>query len=259
MEQLTVVKIGGNVTDEPNALSGFLQRFAALPGYKILVHGGGKTTTALCKRLNLPQTMIEGRRLTTPETLDVAIMVYAGLVNKKIVSGLQNAGCDAIGLSGADAAVIKSTRRCRIPIDYGWVGDIEPSSVSTTRLSQLLGLGLTPVLCAITQSEGGLLNTNADTVASMLAIALCQQYEVQLMYCFEKKGVLSDPSNDESVIDLLTQAMVTDLRAKGAVQGGMIPKLDAAFRTLSSGVSSVRICHAQNILEEKKGTILAHA
>ena len=249
MEQLTIVKIGGNVTDDPNELQDFLQRFAALPGHKILVHGGGKTTTTLCKRLNLPQTMIEGRRITTPETLDVAIMVYAGLVNKKIVSALQNAGCDAIGLSGADAAVIKSIRRSRTPIDYGWVGDIEPSSVNTTRLSQLLGLGLTPVLCAITQSGDGLLNTNADTVASMLAIALCRQYDVRLIYCFEKKGVLSDPANDESVIESLTQAMVTDLRAKGAIQGGMIPKLDAAFRSLNSGVTQVRICHAHHISE----------
>lgn len=255
MEQLTIVKIGGNVTDDPAALAEFLTKFVAIEGHKILVHGGGKTTTTLCKKLNIPQTIVEGRRVTTPETLEVATMVYAGLVNKRIVSALQNAGCDAIGLSGADAGVLKSVRRTHTPIDYGMVGDIEPSLVNATRLAQLLAIGLTPVLCAITHSADGLLNTNADTVGAVLAMALCRQYEVKLVYCFEKKGVLGDPNDDDSVIETLSYPMVAELRASGAVQGGMIPKLDAAFRTLHYGVSEVRICRAQNILDNT-GTIL---
>ncbi|MCI9284544.1 MAG: acetylglutamate kinase [Muribaculaceae bacterium] len=256
MDRITVVKIGGNIVDSPEALASFVSDFAAMPGRKILVHGGGKEATRLSARLDIPTVMLEGRRVTTRETLDVVTMVYAGLINKRIVSMLQAAGCNAIGLSGADGDAIRATRRSPHPVDYGYVGDIDPSGVSASLISRLLDGGFTPVFCAITHDgHGTLLNCNADTVASSVAIASASIAPVDLVYCFEQPGVMADIDRPDSLIPLITPATYAGLRADGTVSKGMIPKLDNAFRAISAGVESVVIKHAAN-LNNPTGTTL---
>lgn len=256
MNRITVVKIGGNVVDNPDALSRFVKAFAALDGPKILVHGGGKEATRLSQRLEIPTTMIEGRRVTSRETLDVVTMVYAGLVNKRIVAMLQAAGCDAIGLSGADANVITATRRPAEPVDYGFVGDISPEGVNDRRIASLLEAGLTPVFCAITHDGNGtLLNCNADTIASSVAIGASRILPTDLIYCFEQPGVMEDIERPDSLIPLITPESYADLRARGIVNKGMIPKLDNSFHAIDSGVESVIIKHADN-LGNTLGTVL---
>lgn len=248
MKQLTVVKIGGNVIDDAQVLQTFLVRFAAIPGAKVLVHGGGKLATELACKLDVPQTMVDGRRITNAETLDIAVMVYAGLVNKRIVSALQGLGCNAIGLSGADGNIMKSTRRVKGAVDYGLVGDIRKGGVETGLMDTLLMNGYTPVLCPITNSVAdGLLNTNADTIASSVAAAMSELYKVTLTYCFEKSGVLLDAADETSVIDVIDAEILGQLKLEGIVSGGMLPKLEQAFSARESGVTEVRICHADEI------------
>lgn len=256
MNRITVVKIGGNVVDNPEALSRFVKAFAALDGPKILVHGGGKEATRLSQRLEIPTTMIEGRRVTSRETLDVVTMVYAGLVNKRIVAMLQAEGCDAIGLSGADANAITATRRPAEPVDYGYVGDISPDGVNDRLIASLLDAGLTPVYCAITHDgKGTLLNCNADTIASSVAIGASRILPTDLIYCFEQPGVMEDIERPDSLIPLITPESYADLRARGIVNKGMIPKLDNSFHAIDSGVESVIIKHADN-LGNTLGTVL---
>lgn len=256
MNRITVVKIGGNVVDNPEALSRFVKAFAALDGPKILVHGGGKEATRLSQRLEIPTTMIEGRRVTSRETLDVVTMVYAGLVNKRIVAMLQAEGCDAIGLSGADANAITATRRPAEPVDYGYVGDISPDGVNDRLIASLLDAGLTPVYCAITHDgKGTLLNCNADTIASSVAIGASRILPTDLIYCFEQPGVMEDIERPDSLIPLITPESYADLRARGIVNKGMIPKLDNSFHAIDSGVESVIIKHADN-LGNPLGTVL---
>lgn len=253
---VTVVKIGGNVVDNPQALEAFLRDFASMPGLKVLVHGGGKEATRLAKALDIPTTMIDGRRVTDRATLDVVAMVYAGLINKRIVSMLQSMGCDAIGLSGADGNAIRATRRNPEPIDFGYVGDIAPSGVNDELFSALFAQGLTPVVCAIMHDgKGNLLNCNADSVASAVAIGLSQVRPTMLVYCFEKPGVLADVDDDNSLVALITPDNYADLREGGAISGGMIPKIDTALKAVASGVASVVIKSAENLKKDRGTTI----
>ncbi|MCI9608129.1 MAG: acetylglutamate kinase [Muribaculaceae bacterium] len=255
---ITVVKIGGNVVDNPEALGRFVTDFAKLPGKKILIHGGGKEATRLSARLGIETTMIDGRRVTSRETLDVVTMVYAGLVNKRIVAALQAAGCNAIGLSGADAAVITATKRPAAPVDYGFVGDIDPAKINSSFIDTLLSSGIVPVFCAITHDgNGSLLNCNADSVASAVAIAASRIDTATLVFCFEKNGVLADVDNPDSVIPAINRANYSALRADGTVSKGMIPKIDNAFAAIDAGVDSVTIKHSDNLLSNSGTTITA--
>lgn len=245
---LSVVKIGGNVIDSDAALADFLADFAALPQPKILVHGGGKLATRLSEKLGIPTTMIDGRRVTDAETLQVAAMVYAGWINKRIVAQLQALGCNAIGLSGADANAIPATRRSPIPIDFGFVGDINPQQVGAKAIRHLTDGGFTPVFCAITHDgKGTLLNSNADTVASSLAMAMANLCPTQLIFCFEKDGVLANPDDDSSVIPTITPDTYRELKEAGVVSKGMIPKLDSSFKAIEGGLKQVVIKHAKNL------------
>ena len=254
--RITVVKIGGNVVDNPEALSRFVREFAALQGPKILVHGGGKEATRLSSKLEIPTTMIDGRRVTSRETLDVVTMVYAGLVNKRIVSMLQAEGCNAIGLSGPDGNAITASRRPAEPGDYGFVGDISPDGVNERLLATFLGLNFTPVFCAITHDgQGTLLNCNADTIASAVATAAARILPTDLVYCFEQPGVMEDIERPDSLILLITPSSYAELRERGVVSKGMIPKLDNSFRSIEAGVDSVVIKHADN-LSSPVGTTL---
>jgi len=256
-DTITVVKIGGNIVDNPEALSRFVKDFASLPGRKILIHGGGKEATRLSTRLEIPTTMIEGRRVTSRDTLDVVTMVYAGLVNKRIVSMLQAAGCNALGLSGADGNAIRATRRPATPINYGFVGDIAPEGVNTQLISTLLNAGFTPVYCAVTHDGNGtLLNCNADTIASSVAIGASSIAPTDLIYCFEQPGVMRDIDRPDSLIPSITPETYAALRAEGVVNKGMIPKLDNSFHAIQAGVRSVIIKHAAN-LTNQTGTVLS--
>ncbi len=255
---IKVVKIGGNVVDNLEALSRFIADFASLDGKKILVHGGGKEATRMSARMEIPTTMIEGRRVTTRETLDVVTMVYAGLVNKRIVSMLQVAGCNALGLTGADGNAIKATRRKPQPIDYGYVGDIDPDNVNDRFIASLLDMGITPVFCAITHDgNGSLLNCNADTIASSVTIGASRIEPAELIYCFEQPGVMEDIERPDSLIPHITPGSYADLRSRGIVNKGMIPKIDNAFAAIDKGVTSVTIKHSDN-LTKPVGTTITH-
>ena len=248
-----IVKIGGNIVDKPEALEQFLDDFHKLQGPKVLIHGGGAIASKLSKDLGLEVKMHNGRRITDYETLKLVTMVYAGLINKQIVAALQKRGCMATGLSGADGNSVPATRRAANPIDWGFVGDVEPSQINVKFLEVLLENGFTPVFCAITHdSNGSLLNTNADTMASSIARALSAKYNTSLVYCFEKDGVLADPDDDNSVIPLLTRESYKSLLEVGKIVGGMIPKLDNAFAALENGVNEVFVKHAANLLNNKE-------
>lgn len=256
MKTLTVVKIGGNVIDNPKALESFVDDFSRLSSPKILVHGGGKLATRLCERLDIPVQMIEGRRVTDKETLDVATMVYAGLVNKKLVAKLQQRGCNAIGLSGADLCLLPAVKRSSVPVDYGYVGDIITDNVNTGALCSLLDMGAVPVFCALSyDGNGTLLNSNADGVASALAVAMSARQAVDLVYCFELPGVMRDISDSESWIPEINEDSYARLREEGIVQKGMIPKIDNAFAALRQGVRCVVIKSSADIAA-KRGTII---
>jgi acetylglutamate kinase len=245
-QALYVVKIGGNVIDNPDACSKFLNDFARLNGQKILVHGGGKIATQIAAKLQIETQMVDGRRITDKAMLDVVTMVYGGLVNKNLVAQLQAAGSNAIGLTGADGGIIRSVKRPVKTIDYGFVGDIE--AVNGQQINALLQSSLVPVIAPLTySSEGTLLNTNADTMASATAVAMSGYYEVNLIYCFEKKGVLSDPDDDNAVIASLTPDSYEAYKTSGVINKGMIPKLDNAFAALNAGVTQVTICHADDL------------
>jgi acetylglutamate kinase len=254
MKKLQIIKIGGNVIDNPDELEKFLLDFSKISDLKILVHGGGKLATELAKRLGVSQEMVNGRRITDAETLKITTMVYAGLINKQIVASLQAKKINAIGLSGADCNTIKSTKRKVNDIDYGFVGDIESSGVNVELISMFLENNITPVFSAITHNgEGTLLNTNADTIASALAVALSKMYEVQLNYCFEKKGVLRNVDDDNSVINIITPDLYKKLLAEGIIFKGMIPKIDNAFDAIKNGVTAVMIAHSNEILNITNG------
>lgn len=252
-----VVKIGGNVIDNEQALRAFVADFAKIQGPKVLVHGGGKIATRLSEKLGITTTMIEGRRVTDRQTIDVVTMVYAGLVSKHIVALLQAEGCNAIGLSGADASVIRAVRRAAMPIDFGFVGDISTSGVDAEFILSLIERGIVPVFCSIMHDgEGELLNCNADTVASSVAMALAEKVDTELIFCFEKRGVLTDIDNPNSVIGTIRSDSYKQLLSEGVVNKGMIPKIDNALKAVSEGVKSVTIKHSEELLVESGTKIL---
>lgn len=256
IKEINVVKIGGNVIDNPSALADFIGRFAKLEGPKVLVHGGGKEATRLSKALGIETVMIDGRRVTDRGTIDVVTMTYAGLINKWIVAMLQAVGCDALGFSGADGNLVKATKRKPNPIDYGYVGDIDPKDVNDRLLKTLLEAGITPVMCAICHDgKGQLLNCNADSVASAIALGCSRIAPTVLTYCFEKAGVLKDVDDESSLIPLITEDNSESLKAEGTIVHGMIPKLHNALEAAGKGVASVRICKAENLLNGT-GTIV---
>lgn len=249
IQHINVVKIGGNVIDNPEVLSRFLDDFVKLPSPKILVHGGGKEATRLSERLDIPTQMINGRRVTNRETLDVVTMVYAGLINKRIVAALQSRGCNVIGVTGADGNIMPAHRRSPEPIDYGFVGDIVPDEANAGFLKALLTEGIVPVFCAIMHdTKGNLLNCNADSVASAVAIASAKIAEVDMHYCFEKDGVLKDVDDPDSLIAEITPDYYAELKEQGIINKGMIPKIDNAFNSVRNGVKRVVIKNSDNLL-----------
>lgn len=248
-KRVTVIKIGGNIIDNPVELSQFLYDFSKIEGYKVLVHGGGKSATKMAQSIGLVPQMIDGRRITDAAMLDVVVMIYAGQINKDIVATLQANGTNAMGFSGADGNLIQSDKRNHPTIDYGFVGDVK--KVNTKLLATLLSSEIVPVFCAITHdAKGQLLNTNADTIASELAIALSEVFDVTLNYCFEKPGVLFDAEDDNSVITTINQELYAKLKEEKAIHSGMIPKLDNCFNSLSKGVQKIKIGH-HRMLQDK--------
>ena len=256
IQHINVVKIGGNVIDNAEALARFIDDFAKLEAPKILIHGGGMLATRLSDKLEIETKMIDGRRVTDRQTLDIVTMVYAGLINKQIVAGLQAAGCNAIGLSGADANVVPAVRRSPVPIDFGFVGDIDAAKINSDFIATLLEAGVSPVFCAITHDgEGSLLNSNADSVASAVAVAASRIAPTDMHFCFEKLGVLRDVDDPDSLIGEIRPDSYRELRETGVVNKGMIPKIDNAFCAVEKGVKSVTIKHSDNLLSNI-GTII---
>ena len=252
-EKLTVIKVGGAVVEQPEFLDELLRNFAAVPGHKILVHGGGRSATRIASQLGIETTMVAGRRITDAEMLDVVTMVYGGLVNKNLVARLQARGVNALGLTGADMNTILSHRRppkqvttddgTTQNVDYGFVGDVD--RVDAQQLAYIINNGIVPVVAPLTHDgQGHMLNTNADTMASAVAVAMSSLFDVTLTFAFEKMGVLLDPDDDDSVIPTITPSQYTSLKQSGAISGGMVPKLDNAFQAIDSGVSQVVITSA---------------
>lgn len=259
--KLYIIKIGGNVIDNSENLHKFLKDFAALKGLKILVHGGGKMATQISSSLGIEAKLVDGRRITDIETLRVVTMVYAGLINKNMVAQLQRYHNNAIGLTGADGNFIRAKKRPVKTIDYGFVGDLDGQSVQPESISKLLDASFTPVFCALTHDgDGQMLNTNADTIASALAVSLAEMYETTLIYCFEKKGVLQDIDDEDSLITEINPERYEQLKLEKIVSEGMLPKLDNAFDAIKSGVKEVIIGRADelHLLNTKStfGTIL---
>lgn len=254
MEKLTVIKVGGKIVEEEATLKSLLERFSKVEGKKVLVHGGGRSATALATKLGIESKMVDGRRITDAETLKVVTMVYAGLVNKNIVANLQSLGLNALGLTGADMNYMRSDKRPVKTVDYGFVGDVK--EVNASLLADLISKDVVPVLAPLTHDKkGNLLNTNADTIAGEAAKALAQYFDVTLIYCFEKKGVLRDENDDDSVIAEINPQLFQEYVEKGIIQGGMIPKLENSFAAINAGVSKVVITKADE-LGNNSGTVI---
>ena len=246
MDRLTIIKVGGKVVEEPDSLNALLDQFHKISGNKILVHGGGTTATEIAKKLGIKTKMVDGRRVTDARMLDVVTMVYGGLVNKKVVAGLQARSCNAIGLSGADLDMIIARKRPVKDIDYGFVGDIE--DVNSKELRLLINENVVPVIAPLTHDgRGQILNTNADTIASEIAIELANFYTIYLFYCFDKKGVLLDPDDESSIIYDLDSELYEKYKTENVITEGMIPKLDTGFKAKRKGVKEVLITNAENI------------
>lgn len=257
MDKLNIVKIGGSVAEDDKALSRFLDNFSRLDGAKILVHGGASKATELSKKLGIEVKIKEGRRITDADSLDVAVMIYAGLINKNLVAKLQARGCNAVGLSGADLNVIPAHKRIHSDIDYGFVGDINTRNINSYMLRRLMDESVVPVFCAVTHdTQGQLLNTNADTIAASLAAVLSSAYEVNLTFCMDIPGVLENVDNPDSILESLDMRNYQKLKRSRAIGSGMIPKLHNGFDALENGVSSVVIKHSKDLLKEK-GTVLS--
>lgn len=258
MEKIAIIKIGGNIIDNEENLASFLNAYAAVEGKKILIHGGGKLATKMAADLNIPQQMVDGRRITDAATLKIVTMVYAGYINKNIVAALQSKNIQALGICGADANIIRAHKRINASTDYGFVGDIDV--VNSKQIVKLLEAGLSLVVAPITHDGAGqLLNTNADTMAQAIATAISSIYEVSLVYSFEKKGVLTDIQDNDSVIPVIDSEKYTSLKATGQVNEGMIPKLDNAFEALQNGVNRVIIGDAldiEKLIAGKAGTTI---
>ncbi len=245
-EKLTIVKVGGAILEDQQALEGLVKDFSQLQGYKILVHGGGRLATFFASRLGVETKMNSGRRITDEKTLEIVTMVYAGLVNKRVVAHLQASKVNALGLTGADINIITSHKREVGDIDYGFVGDVD--RVDSEKLSLLIENGITPVIAPLTHDcKGLLLNTNADTIASEVAKALSKMYDVTLIFCFEKEGVLKDQNNEDSLIPLITPEDFEKLSSQGIISDGMLPKIENALKAIASGVSKVNITKVTKI------------
>ena len=252
---LTLIKVGGKIVEEPESLKKLLADFSSIPGHKVLVHGGGRSATALAAQLGIESKMVNGRRVTDEEMLKVVTMVYGGLVNKKIVAGLQALDVNALGLTGADLNYMRSEKRQVAEVDYGFVGDVK--EVDADMLANLISKGVVPVLAPLTHDKkGNLLNTNADTIAGEAAKALARYFDVTLMYCFEKKGVLANENDDDSVIEYINPTTFEKLVAEGVIAGGMIPKLENSFEALKAGVKQVVITRADLIKDNNSGTTI---
>ena len=245
-EKITVIKVGGKIVEEQSSLGNLLDRFTAIEGKKVLIHGGGRSATQMAERLGIESRMVAGRRITDEATLQVVTMVYGGLVNKNIVAQLQARGANALGLTGADCNIIKAHKRPVKEIDYGFVGDVEHADGGM--LSKLIEQGIVPVVAPLTHDGmGNMLNTNADTMAAETAKALSAYYDVTLMYCFEFPGVMRDPDDADSVIASITPDTFKELVADGTVSGGMIPKIENALNAIANGVTKVIITKADAI------------
>lgn len=257
---LYVIKVGGNVIDDESSLLSFLKDFSLLNERKILVHGGGKIATTIGDKLGIESKYKDGRRITDDDTIDLVTMVYGGLVNKKIVATLQSLQCNAIGLSGADANVMPAVKRPVKNIDYGWVGDINQQNIPADTWQFLLENSLVPVLAPLTHDfQGNMLNTNADTMASAVAVALSKYYEVNLVYCFEKKGVLENVNDDDSVIQKIDKIKFARLKKEERLHSGILPKIDNAFASVEAGVANVIIGQAgqlEQLTGGKAGTLI---
>ena len=261
MEKLFVIKVGGNIIDDEYKLKSFLQSFASIQSHKILVHGGGKIATEIGNKLGIESKYIKGRRITDDNTIDLVTMVYGGLINKKIVAQLQSLQCNAIGLTGADGNIIPATKRVVKDIAFGWVGDIDNSKVKSENLKTLIEIGFVPVFASLTHDEQGhILNTNADTIASSLAIALSAFYDVRLIYCFERKGVLENVEDENSVISNINKEKYKQLLDEQKLFAGILPKIDNAFAAIDAGVHEVLIGDAndliQNTTDKTAGTLI---
>jgi acetylglutamate kinase len=246
MDRLTIIKIGGKVVENTDSLNALLDQFIKFSGNKILIHGGGKTATEIAAKLGIESEMVDGRRITSKSMLDVVTMVYGGLVNKKIVAGLQARGCNALGLTGADLNLISARKRPVFKIDYGFVGDV--MDVNSRELRILIGENVVPVIAPLTHDEKGqILNTNADTIAAELASELANYFSVYLFYCFEKKGVLQNADDESTIIHELDTTLFTQYQQEGIISTGMIPKLDNGFRAKRNGVKEVLITNPENM------------
>jgi acetylglutamate kinase len=254
-EKLFVIKVGGNVIDDSSKLDSFLTDFSQIKNKKILVHGGGKIATAIGEKLGITSTYVDGRRITNDETIDLVTMVYGGLVNKQIVAKLQSLECNAIGITGADANLLPAKKRPVKEIDYGWVGDIRAENIESANWKLFLENGLTPVLAPLTHdSSGHILNTNADTIASVIAVVLSAVYQTKLVFCFEKNGVLENVNDEDSVVGKLTFNDYLCLKKSGKLFAGILPKIDNAFDAINKGVSQVIIGNSSQISSLTDGT-----
>lgn len=255
MNKLTVIKVGGKIVEEEESLKQLLDDFARIEGHKILVHGGGRSATKIAERLGIQSNMVDGRRITDAATLQIVTMVYGGLVNKNIVARLQALDVNALGLTGADMDVIRSEKRPVKEIDYGFVGDVK--YVKSETLQWLIDKDIVPIMAPLTHDgKGNILNTNADTIAAETAQAMSAHYDVTLVYCFEKKGVLMDENDDNSVISRLDKELYQKYIDEGVITGGMLPKLDNAFRSIEKGVKAVIITQASEIAKDSGTRII---
>lgn len=247
-EKVNVIKIGGNVIDDPHALKSFLSTFSTIKGKKILVHGGGKIATQLGEKMGVESHYVEGRRITDADTIDLVTMVYGGLINKKITAILQSFSCNAIGLSGADANILPAKKRVVQSIDYGWVGDLNIENIPIENWILFLENNLTPVIAPLTHdNQGNMLNTNADTIAASIAMALSSKYEIQLIYCFEKNGVLENVNEPQSVISQMTESLYGEMKKNNRLFAGIFPKIDNAIQAAHNGVKNVFIGHSDQL------------
>jgi len=260
MNKLFIIKIGGNVLDDQQMLTAFLKDFASIKEPKILIHGGGKIATNMGNQLGIESNYVKGRRITDAATLDLVTMVYGGLVNKQLVARLQQLGCNALGVTGADGNLIEATKRPVKEVDYGFVGDIRPGSVNTALLNVLLKQNTVPVFAPLTHAEGNMLNTNADTIASVLAVALSKHFDVRLIFCFEKKGVLKHVNDEGSIITHLPKKLYNEYLAQGIFADGILPKLENAYAAIDAGVKEVLIGESKDLVkntgQETSGTLI---